>query len=55
MHQARVFLAKKKRHGKKVPWKLLSPPKTNFGGTSPHPTGTKLKAEPHVFMCSIMA
>jgi hypothetical protein len=44
----------KKRHGKKVPWKLLFPPKTNFG-TSPHPTGTKLKAEPCVFMYSIMA
>jgi hypothetical protein len=28
--------------------------KNNFG-TSPHPTGRKLKAEPHVFMCSIAA
>jgi hypothetical protein len=49
-----VFLAKKKDMAKKVPWKLLFSPKTSFG-TSPHPTGTKLKAEPYVFMHSIMA
>jgi hypothetical protein len=46
---AGVFCKKKKTWQKKVPWKLLFPPKTNFG-TSPHPKGTKLKAEPHVFM-----
>jgi hypothetical protein len=44
----------KKVLAKKLPWKLLFPPKTNFG-TSPHPTGTKLEAEPYVFMYSIMA
>jgi hypothetical protein len=38
----------------KIPWKLLFPPKTNFG-TFPHPTGTKLKAGPYVFMYIIMA
>jgi hypothetical protein len=44
----------KKDVGKKLPWELLFPPKTNFG-TSPHPTGTKLKAEPYVFMYRTMA
>jgi hypothetical protein len=44
---AGVF-GRKKGNSEKVPWKLLFPPKTNFG-TSPHPTGKTLKAEPHVF------
>jgi hypothetical protein len=40
--------------GQKKTWQksaleIIILPKTNFG-TSPHPTGTKLKAEPYIFM-----